>query len=361
MKTKMQEAIICLAAGPSQVLVIKKAREMGFRVIAVDQNPKAVGFAFADEKIVMSTYEPIPIINRLRDFKKYEIRGLINRSSGPPVVTAARISRAFSLPGIDPDTAEVMVSKFKLNTACRKEGIRVPDCQVAQALTEVNLDKVSYPAIIKPSLSLVGKGGVRIVKRQSGLQRAFGITKEFSCDGWVNIEKYIDGEDICLMAMVQNGKLLPVVMLDELNRTDEDGRICGVGFAVPSKFSDTALRKRILDLAQEIVVKFQLQTTVFIMACRCRQGDLPYLIEIHLDLGGDLILDELLPASSDFDFIKYAINILTGQAAVSPKTSFLPAAIFYQEGAGLVNERPFRIIKGNKKNVFEDVLKEAHT
>ena len=41
-----------LAAGLLQIPVIKKAREMGYYVIAVDDDPNAPGMALADKAIV---------------------------------------------------------------------------------------------------------------------------------------------------------------------------------------------------------------------------------------------------------------------------------------------------------------------
>ena len=44
--------LLVLAAGILQVPVIKKAREMGYYVIAADGNPEAVGLPLADKATV---------------------------------------------------------------------------------------------------------------------------------------------------------------------------------------------------------------------------------------------------------------------------------------------------------------------
>ena len=44
--------LMVLAAGLLQIPVIKKAREMGYYVIAVDDDPNAPGMALADKAIV---------------------------------------------------------------------------------------------------------------------------------------------------------------------------------------------------------------------------------------------------------------------------------------------------------------------
>lgn len=44
----MNETIISLAAGKSQLPLIKSAKKMGLQVVAIDRNPSAPGFDFAD-------------------------------------------------------------------------------------------------------------------------------------------------------------------------------------------------------------------------------------------------------------------------------------------------------------------------
>ncbi len=359
MKLKTEKAIICLAAGREQRIVIKKAKEMGFKVIAVDRDPQASGFRLADEKIVLSTYEAKPIIERIRRLKKYKIKGIVNRSSGPPVVTAAKISAAFGLPGLRPPVAEGIVYKSRLNNACAKKGINVPACQAVKNFSELKLNRLKFPLIVKPSLSLVGKSGVRLVNDARQLKISFQKSKEASFDGWVNVEEHVPGNDLCLMAMVYNRKFIPVVLLDEFNRQDQGRKIYGAGFALPSIFTGTALEKKILNMAADITKKLKLDTTVFLMSCRCVSAGEPYLIEIHLDLGGDLILDYLLPSSTDFDFIKYAINILTDNPVTLPRIFFSPAAVLFGPGNGFFNGRRFKIVKDKDGGRLRGILRKA--
>ena len=88
------KALICIGAGKSQQPVISTAKELGYAIIAIDQNPSAPGFKIADEKLVLSTFDAIPLIESIKSLsQKYNIMGILNRSSGPPVVTAARLAK----------------------------------------------------------------------------------------------------------------------------------------------------------------------------------------------------------------------------------------------------------------------------
>jgi len=326
--------LVCIGAGKSQILPILKAKEMGWSAIAVDRNPEAPAFTLADEKIVLSTYEAEPIIAKLRDLiGDYDIRGIVNRSSGPPVITAAHICQALSLPGIPPQTAATIVNKAAFMASCEQLGIPAPRHQAVRSLNEVNWKAIRYPAILKPDLSLVGKRGVYLVENDKDARSCFSEAQASSYNGLVEIEEFMLGQDVVLISMVSGGELLPVVLLDEMNEFGKDGVLQGKGFAVPSALSGLVEEEKIYALGRQIVSKFGLDTTPLLVSVRCSIGELPRVIEIHLDLGGDLILDELLPASTDFDFVAFAIQIMVGHRLAVPSISFSPWRIVFQGGS----------------------------
>jgi len=353
----MNDAVVSIGAGRSQLLIIKKAKEMGFSVIGVDKNPNAPGFAFCDERIELSTYEAQPIIEAiLRVGKSYKLRGVLNRSSGIPVVTCFEICRSLSLPGVPPEAARIIIDKSKLIPTCSNLGISTPDCYPASLIDDVNVSNLCFPCIVKPALSLVGKSGVRKVSNEKELPMAFEHARKTSLNGVVNIEEFVPGRDISLMAVVYKGKVYPIILLDELNMENEAGELSGIGFAVPSVFSGRPEEERLISLAQEIVSSFKLETTIFNMSCRCDFEGTPKLIEIHLDFGGDLILDTLIPNSTSFDVLEFAIHALTGKEPRPVQGVFDPTAIIYDKSDGLISERSYTILKGEERHELENTI-----
>ena len=85
----------------------------------------------------------------------------------------------------------------------------------------------------------------------------------------------------------------------------------------------------------------------------------PNIIELHLDLGGDLILDALLPNSTKTDVLKEIILTLSGEQAQPKIPSLSPAAVVYIEG--LASERLFDILKADHpESLMKKVLKRVH-
>ncbi len=353
----VRPAVVCLAAGKSQVLVIQKARELGLAVIAIDRDPYAPGFAFSNERIVRSTYDAKPVITRLADFReRYRLVGVINRSSGPPVVTAAEICNAFLLPGVPPDSARIIVDKSKLMTRGAELGLAAPACRSVSSRAELDGLDPPFPCVVKPSLSLYGKAGVRVVSNSVSLPRAFEVAREVALNGMVNVEDYIPGSDVSLMALVSGGQLHCLTLIDELNVVGPGGVVKGLGAAVPSVFSGTPEQERIIDLAKKAIRVFQLDTTVLNLCCRCQTGGEPGIVGIHLDLGGDSILDVLLPASTRFDVLACIIRTLTGERPAERTARFNPAAIVLRKGEKERSPVQYDVVTASNREDLEHIL-----
>ncbi len=354
-----KNALIILAASKSSLLLIKKAKKV-YSLIIIDKNPNASGFNFADEKIVLSTYEAEPIINRLSKLKgEYNFKGIITRSSGIPVITMAKIAKEFNLLGIEPSIAEKIVFKDKLMEESEKLSIPVPKHQTVTKLKDINWDKIQYPIVLKPSLGIIGKKGIRKIKNKFELVKFFKNTKKSSYNGYVDIERFEEGQDISLIAFSVKGKLYPIVLLDEINRFNKNGLLEVIGIMIPSQHDKYELR--IYEFAQNIITKFNIDTSVFLMSCRYTHDKSLKLIEIHLDLGGDKILDDLLPKSSDIDFIDLAIKIMTGEKIKQQVFDFSPTLMMFKNKKK-INENYVMLISANTKgeiiNKLNDELEE---
>lgn len=84
--------------------------------------------------------------------------------------------------------------------------------------------------------------------------------------------------------------------------------------------------------SEQIVEKFGIQNSPFLLSCKISEYALPVVIELHLDLGGDKVLDELFPVSTKFDYIRFAITCLTGgdiHGFVPKDYDFKPYSIIY--------------------------------
>lgn len=330
-----RRAVVCLAAGVQQLPVIRKARALGYAVVAVDRDARAPGFAECDHRLVLSTHDPAPVVAGLGPISaNHRFAGVLVRSSGPPVVTAAEICRALGLPGVPPDSARTLVDKERMQKACKRAGVPVPSARSGARLADVAPDTLPFPCVVKPTLCLVGKAAVRVVHEREALGPAFDEACRLSLTGRANVEAFVPGRDVGLVSVVRGGRLYPITLIDELNASAADGAVRQLGIASPSIYSGKLEEERVHALARRVVSAFGIDTSAFMMACRLQPGGEPVLTEVHLDLGGDRILDALLPASAPFDVLSHLIECLTGTVPRLAAAPFRAAGLLFDSPSG---------------------------
>lgn len=303
-------AVISVGAGTSQIALIESIRDLGYKVVSVDRNPAAAGFKYSNECLTLSTYDAGPIIEALECLKaRYDIKGVFTRSSGPPVITTAVLAEHFGLPGATVKAASTVVNKNRLMQVCLDQGINIPRSRRIDESNYLGVIKSRLPCVIKPAMGLVGKAGVTLVKSALEAGAALQAAEAASFTNDVLVEQYVPGNDIGLMSVVFEGRVYPVVLLRELNEFGSDGKLLSNGLSMPYSLGKET-DKLIYNLAQSVVDATGIEFSPFLMSCRCREGGSPTLIEVHLDFGGDGILDRLFPMSTDFDFIRYVLEVM---------------------------------------------------
>ncbi len=350
-------ALISIGAGKSQYPVISKAKKLGYNIISIDKDSKAPGFSISDERLIKSTFHPKQLINPILELsKKYNINGILNRSSGPPVVTAAELSKVLDIPAYPSEMAKIIINKHKLMEHCLLNKIPCPSSYSFSGVSQLEKTKLQYPCVVKPSLSLIGKDGITIVANKKQLFIAALRALEASHNKIALVGEYIYGTDFSLFSFVDKGKLVPICLLDELNGEKQTGQLFGKGFAMPSIFSGTIVEKRVHEIARKIIDVFGIFRSPLIISFRSQQDDYPKLIEIHLDLGGDLLIERLFPIGLNIDFLSFAIKLLAGENITSHKVRVKPSAIFYQPGDGLNSDRPNIVLKAKNNEELKSKI-----
>ena len=350
----LNKAIVILGAGESQVLLIEKAKNLGLSTIVVDRNPIAPGFDIADVKINVSTYDANEIENQLKTIKDdFDITGIINGSSGPPVFTKGELSKGLKLQTYPPQIADIIIHKSKMVQFCYENDTLVPEMKIYEKGDVIDPREFSYPIIVKPSLSLIGKSGVYIVNSQKELHNKLIDAMSHSMDGRVNIEEYIEGDDVSFLSFVKNGDIKTSIIIDEINGINENGLHYGIGYAIPSKYSKSHVEDKIISLTQSLIIQFELNTTSFNFSCRVSKEGIPVLIEIHLEIGGDLVWDILIPESVNEDILSYGIGLLSGLQSPAPSFIIKPTAVIYNPGPGLITDKSYKLIRAANRKELE--------
>jgi len=317
---KKKKAIISIAAGNSQQNLIHKIKEKGFLVIGVDRNPRAAGFKYCYECIIASAHDPDAIIEKLSLLNnKLDLCGIITQSSGIPVITTAKVARNFNLPYISPDLAESIANKAKLIAMLNKYGISSPKVKVlSNKKKSINNIKFSAPFFVKPSICFKTHTAMKKIEDISFLPMAIERALEVSENGCANIEQFINGIDIGSIDWVYNKKIIHIATIQEINSGEP--YFYGLGWKIPVSLK---LNKIASELQKQFIDRLNIDNSLVQTSMRY-DGQKAYIIEVHLDLGGDGISDILLPYCLNYDLLDNAIELSLGNQPQNPKNLPIP-------------------------------------
>lgn len=339
-----KKAVISIGCGESQLLVIQAAIELGFSVIGLDKNENAVGRKLCDEFCCRSTH-------KLHDFEtslvnyiySYEIVGILNRSSGKPVIAVAEISKYLKLNYYSAEAAETVINKHQFFTFLRSHNFASPSTQVRSKDAFVSGDvTINYPCLVKPSLSTVGKSGIYKVSSSSNLEESIQKSFESTDNEYVLVQNYLEGKDVALISMVIDGQLYVYEIIEEVN-TVLNEKINGKGVLTPARI-DIEQRNELINIARKLAGKLNIVNSPFMLSFRIDRGK-AYIMELHLDFGGDLILDVLLPLSTKRNVAEDLIKALLLRSEF-PDINPRPIYIKYNEGEGLNSSRGYHVAEG---------------
>jgi len=349
MGVKKNSALICLAAGRSQIPLLKAAHSMGFNIIAIDRESDAPGFIFATERIICSTYNSDEVIRNLEEFSDlYDFHGLLARASGPALKTAAYISKKYQITGFTSEFSHLATEKSKIREFCIQNQLPFPKGKKCQVSGKTEND-LPFPVLVKPDLPLIGKKNISIVDKDSELPAAIQTACEVSGNGMAEIEKYISGFDTSVMFHAYSGNSRIITFWDELVGLTKDGGIIGLGVSLPSIVEGSIIEERIRKIVSSFCKLNPLVDALLILSFRVDMTGDPYIIELHADLGGDLIADILFPvAMSGFDFFRLVVQIALNQDFSLPQTRVTPTVLLYHSDQYLPkNIQNQRVIDNN--------------
>ncbi len=198
------KTILLLGAGAEQQIAIELAKEMGYRVVAADGNPKAPGLALADVAIA----DDIKNIEKMIEVgKKHKVDGVMTHGVEIPHIIS-RIAKALNLPGIDPEIADRTTFKSERIKYLKRAGINVPEFVAVKTVSEAKkaAKKIGYPVVIKPTDN-AGARGVKVVNNAAELEKAFNESLGYSHNREILIEQLLSGLEISTESLVYNGKI----------------------------------------------------------------------------------------------------------------------------------------------------------
>lgn len=319
-----------LGASVLQIPAIIQAKEMGLFVIAVDMNPNAEGFLYADKKVIVSTTDTE---NVLKEAKNNKIDGIMTIASDRPMITIAKVAKELNLQGIDERTAINATNKAKMRDALKHYGVPIPLYfkvdnydQYKDAVNEIV--NMNYKCIVKPADNS-GSRGVSLISKYDNkeLEKSYNYCKNCSISGEIVVEEYMEGPEVSVETMSIDGVCNVIQITDKITT--------GTPYFVEMVHSQpSSLNIDVIHEIQKVAVKAN-------KAIGIKNGpshteikvtkDGPKIVEIGARLGGDNITSHLVPYSTGVNMVAACIQSALGKEVDIRKKIDMASAIMYKK------------------------------
>ena len=300
--------------------MIQKAKDLGYRTVLIDYLLDNPGKDIADIWYPESTTD-IEAVYRIA--KEEGVSGILAYASDPAALPAAIVCERLGLPTNPSKSVEILGVKHKFREFLQQNGFACPkhfsfskDISIEDLKTKIS--EFNFPIVVKPTDSS-GSKGVSFLKDTSELSKALSHAKEFSRNGILIVEEYIQrgypnviGGDI----FVLNGEIVMNGEMDCLRERNGTGLI-PIGKKWPSGLIHYQ-RNILYQELQKLISLLDIKFGEFNLEVIIDSEDQPHFLELGPRAGGNMIPIQLSDANN-IDLIQ--ANIL---AAMGEEIKFNP-------------------------------------
>lgn len=274
--------------------VVERAKEMGLRTICFAWPQGAVC------KDICDTFYPVSITEKeeiLRLCREEHIDGICTIASDVAAPTVAYVAQQMGLPGNDYESAVRAHDKYLMRETLVAAGVDCP-----------KTDGAVLPVIVKPT-DRSGSLGVQKVERPEDLQPAIEKAKSLSICGEAIVEEFIEGREISVEMISQNG------VHHALQITDKDTtgapHFVELGHHQPSSLP-ADMQTRIFAITRHALDALGITNGASHSEYKITDAGRIVVMEIAGRMGGDFIGSDLVQLSTGYDFLRGVIEVALG-------------------------------------------------
>lgn len=330
--------IMILGASILQLPAIKKAKEMGLQVIAVDMDENAIGFK--EEGIICEVISTIDSEKILEAAKKHHIDGIMTLASDMPMRSVAIVAKEMGLVGISEETALKATNKAEMRQCLKECGVPIP--QFFRVSSKEEYEKAIHyfrttqlKCIVKPADNS-GSRGVDLLSDLSDeelISRAYEYSKSYSRGGDIVVEEYMEGPEVSVETLSVDGECHIIQITDKL--TTGAPYFVEMGHSEPSALPED-VKIRISEVASAAVKALGIANGPSHTEIKVTK-DGPKIVELGARLGGDNITTHLVPLSTDVDMVECCIKIALGEEPdMAKKCEFGSAIRYFKTDKGII-------------------------
>ena len=273
--------ILILGAGNAQIDAIEYCKAHGYEVVGCSYTTVDCGIPHLDifEQVDIKSVEGVVALAQ-----KYGVSAIYSIGSDLAMPTVMMASTQLGLPHfITAETAEICHSKGKMRETLGGSFEGNAAYMVCGTLEEA-LRYTGFPAMMKP-VDSQGQRGCFKVESPEDIKAHFAASLDYSFEGKVIIEQYIDGPEVSVNAYMQDGKMKFALVSDRYAFDELPGGIIKE-HKVPSSFADEKAQAKTVDLAARVAAKIGINNGPCYFQIKLRDGSEPVIIEVTPRLDG---------------------------------------------------------------------------
>jgi isopentenyl diphosphate isomerase/L-lactate dehydrogenase-like FMN-dependent dehydrogenase/biotin carboxylase len=237
-----KNTIALLGAGLLQIPFMQAARELGFRVLALDQNHAAAGREAASEFLHVQIADADAVIAALKPFAGQLVFATTVATDFSHIVGC--INDALQLPGLTAKQGEVLTHKGKMRDFCKEHQHLHPPYTYSDAKDELAAFMRENPCadgfVIKPVQNM-GARGVMLIKSADDLAYAFEFSAAAAGHNNLNaqviVEHFVPAREISVDALCFEGRVMLTGVADRLIEIKDSHFFIENGHSLPADIS----------------------------------------------------------------------------------------------------------------------------
>ncbi|MFA5134980.1 MAG: ATP-grasp domain-containing protein [Patescibacteria group bacterium] len=301
--------------------IIQRLKRLGLTIVVLNRE-KNWAQQYVDHWIIADNTNYNEAISAIKEFLSanphIKLDGALTFWEDDVLLTS-RIVDKFNLTGVPYGIAKNVRNKFLFREFCRTHDIPTPQHLLVKHESDLQYlrDQFAFPIVIKPAYGSSSAYVVKVEKKE-GLTDLYRYVKnnlstsiESALSDGLDIfaEEYIDGDEVDIDILLQNGRIKFYSISDNFNK-DKGLFFVDSGQAIPSSLPAN-VQSYILEMAEMTVEKLGIQNAcIHFEAKHSKKGFFP--IEVNLRMGGDYVYSYTKSAWG-IDLIEYAVKIAIGQ------------------------------------------------
>ena len=341
--------ILIIGAGFLQDFVIRKAKLMGYYTLAVDANPSAIGFSYADKSAVINIVDEQAC---LQFAKEEHIDGVLTAATDYGVLTASYVAEHMGLPGLNYETAKLVKNKYLVRKTLYENHVDDTE-QTYEVTAETNIaalaQLLTYPVMVKPCDGSGSRGASR-VDQPDELYKACKYAMDGSISHRAEIETFIKGREYGAESLVINGEIHVLAIMKKW--MTEPPFYAELGPAIPCGLP-IEIEERTKDIIRKAIAALGINHGSVNMDLLISETGTVHIIDIGARMGGNLIGSHIIPYGTGIDYMGNMLSAAVGDEldwAVNDCTAVATKLLAFKGGR----------VKKSLDEMFERI-KRTHT